>query len=181
MSVKISARQMLTPAGWRRNARVTIDDSGTISEISDDETGCDHRVGVLLPAMSNVHSHSFQRAMAGLAERRGPDPVDDFWTWRQVMYRFLDVLSPDDIEVIAAQVQMEMLEAGYAAQAEFHYLHHGPGGRVYDQIIEAANRLNADAIVMGSHAPELSDYLLGPNAARVVRHARQSVFVVRGD
>jgi nucleotide-binding universal stress UspA family protein len=58
-----------------------------------------------------------------------------------------------------------------------HVLH----GRVYDQIIEAANRLNADAIVMGSHAPELSDYLLGPNAARVVRHARQSVFVVRGD
>jgi len=158
MSVKISARQVLTAAGWRHNAKVTIDDSGTISEISDDDAQSDQSVGVLLPAMSNVHSHSFQRAMAGLAERRGPNAIDDFWTWRKVMYRFLDVLSPDDIEVIAAQVQMEMLEAGYAAQAEFHYLHHGPGGVSYDQIDETSLRHFEAAQLTGigyTHLPVL--------------------------
>lgn len=54
-------------------------------------------------------------------------------------------------------------------------------GRVYQEIMNAADTLDVDAIVMASHTPELSDYLLGPNAARVVRHARQSVFVVRGE
>lgn len=158
MSVKISARQMLTATGWRHNAQVTIDDAGTILAISDDDAGSGYSVGVLLPAMSNVHSHSFQRAMAGLAERRGPDAVDDFWTWRQVMYRFLELLGPEDIEVIAAQVQMEMLEAGYAAQAEFHYLHHGPGGRAYDQIDETSCRHFEAARLTGigfTHLPVL--------------------------
>jgi formimidoylglutamate deiminase len=73
--------------------------------------------------MPNLHSHAFQRAMAGMTERRGPGD-DSFWTWRELMYRFLDVLAPDDVEAIAALVQVEMLEAGFASVAEFHYLHH---------------------------------------------------------
>lgn len=170
MSVKISARQILTAAGWRHNAEVTIDDTGTISDISDAGAPADFNFGVLLPAMSNVHSHSFQRAMAGLAERRGPDAIDDFWTWRQVMYRFLEVLSPDDIEVIAAQVQMEMLEAGYAAQAEFHYLHHAPDGVAYDQIDETSVRHFEAAQLTGigyTHLPVL--YMRGGMDGRALK------------
>ncbi|MEO1041408.1 MAG: formimidoylglutamate deiminase [Pseudomonadota bacterium] len=137
----IAARQALFPDGWRKNAVISIGDDGRIDNTNAADTDVDHKVGVLLPALSNVHSHSFQRAMAGLAERRGSNPRDDFWTWRQVMYRFLDLLSPEDIGDIAAFAQMEMLEAGYAAQAEFHYLHHQPDGTFYSEIDELSGRL----------------------------------------
>jgi formimidoylglutamate deiminase len=104
---------------------------------------------VLLPAPVNVHSHAFQRAMAGLTERRGPNPNDSFWTWRQLMFRFLDRLTPDHVEAITAFVQMEMLEAGYATNAEFHYLHHQPGGAPYDNIAETSTRVAAAASQSG--------------------------------
>jgi formimidoylglutamate deiminase len=81
--------------------------------------------------------------MAGLTERRGPDPRDSFWTWRALMFRFLDRLTPDHVEAITAFVQMEMLEAGYATNVEFHYLHHQPGGRPYGNIAEMAERIAA--------------------------------------
>ena len=139
MPTNIFARQALTPEGWRHDIQVTLE-AGLITHIGRSEAIPDHRVGILLPALSNVHSHSFQRAMAGLAERRGPNAIDDFWTWRKVMYRFLELLSPEDIGCIAAFVQMEMLEAGYAAQAEFHYVHHGPSGQAYGQIDETSQR-----------------------------------------
>ena len=94
--------------------------------------------------MPNLHSHAFQRAMAGMTERRGAGD-DSFWTWRTLMYRFLDVLTPEDIEAIAALVQVEMLEAGYASVAEFHYLHHQPGGAPYADPAELAHRIAAAA------------------------------------
>lgn len=158
MTTRIFARQALMADGWRENVTVEVDDAGLISGVLETGGQADHRVGVLLPALSNVHSHSFQRAMAGLAEKRGPTAIDDFWTWRQVMYRFLEILSPDDIQVIAAQVQMEMLEAGYAAQAEFHYLHHAPGGRAYAQVEETSLRHIEAARLTGigfTHLPVL--------------------------
>ena len=105
----------------------------------------DHAVPVLLPALSNLHSHTFQRAMAGLAERRGPSGRDCFWTWREIMYRFLDLLDPDDIEAIAAFAFMEMQEAGFSAVAEFHYLHNQPGGAPYADRGELAARIAAAA------------------------------------
>ena len=83
--------------------------------------------------------------MAGLTEHRGSNKGDSFWTWRELMFRFLDQLTPDDIEAIAAFVQMEMLEAGYATNVEFHYLHHGPDGRPYNNLGEMANRVIAAA------------------------------------
>jgi len=158
MTIEISASQMLSARGWLHDAKISIDAEGYVVDIAPNDGPCDHSVGVLLPAMGNVHSHSFQRAMAGLAERRGPTAIDDFWTWRQVMYRFLELLSPDDIEVIAAQVQMEMMEAGYAAQAEFHYLHHAPGGKIYDQLDETSLRHFKAAELTGigyTHLPVL--------------------------
>lgn len=158
MTKTIHARHALLPEGWARSVTVSIDETGHIASVNRDGDRAEHTVGILLPALSNLHSHSFQRAMAGLAERRGPGGQDDFWTWRSVMYRFLDILTPDDIGVIAAQVQKEMLEAGYAAQAEFHYVHHAPGGEAYEQIAETSLRHFEAARLTGigyTHLPVL--------------------------
>ena len=84
--------------------------------------------------------------MAGLTEGRGPDPRDSFWTWRRLMYRFLDLLTPEQVQAITALVQMEMLEAGYATNVEFHYLHHQPGGVPYDDLSEMSQRITAAAV-----------------------------------
>ena len=115
----IWAQQALLPTGWAKGVAVAIR-NGRIDRVSVDADPQGTHVGTLLPAPANLHSHAFQRAMAGMTERRGPDPRDSFWTWRQLMYRFLDHLTPDDVEAIAAHVQMEMLEAGYACNVEFH-------------------------------------------------------------
>ncbi|MEE9348085.1 MAG: formimidoylglutamate deiminase [Robiginitomaculum sp.] len=154
----IFAKQALTARGWRGNIAITIDDAGRISALAEARPDQTANGGIILPAPSNVHSHSFQRAMAGLAERRGESDHDDFWTWRKVMYRFLDMLTPDDIETIAALVQMEMLEAGYGSVGEFHYLHHGAGGAPYDNKAELSLRHFAAAKLTGiglTHLPVL--------------------------
>ncbi len=148
MSEVIWAEQALTPQGWARDVRVAVT-GGRISSVLAGAAPEGQRVGMLLPAPVNLHSHAFQRAMAGMTERRGADPRDSFWTWRALMYRFLDHLSPDDVGAIAAFVQMEMLEAGYGAVAEFHYLHHQPGGAAYDDLPEMAGRIIASAAETG--------------------------------
>ena len=104
--------------------------------------------GVVVPGMANLHSHAFQRAMAGLAEQRG-ESADSFWTWRQTMYGFLDRLTPDDVEAIGALVCSEMLEAGFTTLGEFHYLHHDPAGQPYDDPAEMAGRIVAAAAATG--------------------------------
>jgi len=142
------AEQALLAEGWARDVRVTIT-GDKITAIEADTAPQGQRLGLLLPAPTNLHSHAFQRAMAGLTERRGPDPRDSFWTWRQLMYRFLDRLTPDDVQTITAFVQVEMAEAGFAAVAEFHYLHHAPGGQVYDNPAEMALRIAAAAAQTG--------------------------------
>ncbi|WP_417274396.1 formimidoylglutamate deiminase [Celeribacter halophilus] len=147
----IWARRALVMNSWAEAVKVDIHEDGRIGAVV---VGADCppeavRVETLLPAPANLHSHAFQRAMAGLTERRGDDPQDSFWTWRQLMYRFLDRLTPDDIQAIAAFVQMEMLEAGYATNVEFHYLHHGPDGRPYDDLAEMAGRIAAAAAQTG--------------------------------
>ena len=101
-----------------------------------------------LPGMVNLHSHAFQRGMAGLAERAGTGD-DSFWTWRDVMYRFLDHLTPDDVEAIATLAYVEMLEAGFTRVVEFHYLHHDANGRPYANVAEMAERIAAAASATG--------------------------------
>jgi formimidoylglutamate deiminase len=86
--------------------------------------------GWRVPGIANLHSHAFQRAMAGLAERR-THPSDSFWTWRETMYRFAARFDPESLHAVAAQLYVEMLEAGYTSVCEFHYLHHAPDGRPY--------------------------------------------------
>ncbi len=141
----IHARRALLPEGWVRDLRVTVQD-GRIAGLASDVAAAtgDARVDTLLPALSNLHSHTFQRAMAGLTEHR-VQGRESFWTWREVMYRFLDRLTPDDIQVIAAQAFVEMQEAGFAAVAEFHYLHHQPGGAAYADPAELSARIMAAA------------------------------------
>lgn len=145
MPTSIHAKQALLRSGWVRDVRLTFD-SGRISSVS---TGAppdanDDRVGYLIPGMSNVHSHAFQRGMAGLAEIRGP-AEDTFWSWRQVMYHFALRMTPDDAESVAAQLYMEMLEAGFTRVGEFHYLHHDKNGHRYDDLAEMADRIGAAA------------------------------------
>jgi formimidoylglutamate deiminase len=141
----IFAAAALLEDGWASDVLVGIGDDGRIASVAANgkaEAGS-ARVETLLPAASNLHSHTFQRAMAGLTERRGPSERDSFWTWREVMYRFLDLLSPDDIEAIAAFAFMEMQEAGFASVAEFHYLHNQPAGAAYDDPGELTARIAA--------------------------------------
>ena len=104
--------------------------------------------GLVIPGLPNVHSHAFQRAMAGLAERAGPEG-DSFWSWREVMYRFLAVLTPEDIEAIAAQLYVECLKNGYTTIGEFHYLHNDPDGRPYADPAELSHRILAAAEASG--------------------------------
>ena len=101
-----------------------------------------------VPGLPNLHSHAFQRAMAGLTERRGAG-ADSFWTWREQMYRFVERLTPDDLEAIAAMAYLEMLEAGFTWVAEFHYLHHQPDGRPYGNVAEMSERIVAAATDVG--------------------------------
>lgn len=139
----------LLPQGWTESVRFHIA-AGRIARI---ESGVaagagDERHAVAVPGLCNVHSHAFQRGMAGLAETRGP-ANDNFWTWREVMYRFLDRLTPDDVEAIAALAYVEMLERGFTRVGEFHYLHHDPSGAPYANIAELAARIAAAASQTG--------------------------------
>lgn len=138
---RIWAKTALLPSGWASDVCVDIAASGRIETVQTGAQRSGTTVDMLLPAPVNVHSHAFQRAMAGLTEQRGPHPQDSFWTWRQLMFRFLNRLTPEHIEAITALVHMEMLEAGYGASVEFHYLHHQPGGTPYDNIAETACRV----------------------------------------
>ncbi|TYC48257.1 formimidoylglutamate deiminase [Rhodobacterales bacterium] len=161
----IFAEKALLPDGWADNVSVAFGPDGRISSVVADapekSDAATQRAAILLPAPVNLHSHAFQRAMAGMSERRGSEPRDSFWTWRQIMFRFLDALTPDDIEAIAAFVQMEMLESGYAAIGEFHYLHHQPGGAPYDSLAELSDRIMAASLQTGiglTHLPVFYEF-----------------------
>ncbi len=144
----IFADTAMLPQGWAHDVRIDIDGGGTIVAVRQQHaataTDGTERVAALIPGMPNVHCHAFQRAMAGLTERAGPEQ-DDFWSWREVMYGFLAELSPDQVEAIAAQLYVEMLKNGYTAVAEFHYLHRDPNGTPYANRAEMAERIVAAA------------------------------------
>lgn len=156
----IFARQALTAQGWQRNVLVETTVSGQIVQVqanSSPPAGA-VRVDILLPGLANVHSHAFQRAMAGLTEIAAQKGKENFWTWREVMYDFALRLNPEQIGTIARYLYIELLKHGYTAVAEFHYLHNDVDGKPYasitelsDQIVQAAR----DAGIFLTHLPVL--------------------------
>jgi formiminoglutamate deiminase len=141
--------QALLPAGWARGVRMTLA-NGRIArlEIGAAPESSDERHTIAIPGMPDLHSHAFQRGMAGLTERGSP-AGDNFWTWREVMYRFALRVSPGDIEAIAAQLFVELLEAGFTRIGEFHYLHHDLNGTPYANLAETGMRIAAAAAETG--------------------------------
>lgn len=152
MPVSLFAADALTPDGWRRDVVVDIDSHGTIIAVRSDASakGAERVAGPLLPGMANLHSHAFQRAIAGRTGGAG-NAGDSFWTWRAAMYAFLDRVDADAFAAIAAQAYVEMLKAGYTSVAEFHYVHHDPHGKSYGDPAELARRIvdAADAAGIG--------------------------------
>ena len=148
-ATRLHASRALLPQGWARDVGVDIAGDGTIVAVTAGAAANGaERVDALVPAMPNVHSHAFQRGVAGRTGHSGASGEDSFWTWRQAMYEFLERLDPEGMEAIAAQVYVEMAKAGYGTVAEFHYVHHDPGGRRYADPVELSTRVLAAA----SHA-----------------------------
>lgn len=144
------AERALLPEGWANNVRLEVSADGLLTRIQADSSadGAERLRGPLLPGMPNLHSHAFQRAMAGLAEVAG-NPNDSFWTWRDLMYRLVGKISPDQLGIIARQLYIEMLKAGYTSVAEFHYVHHDSNGQPYADPAELALRISQAASESG--------------------------------
>ena len=150
----LHATTALLPDGWADNVLLEIDGAGFLAGLTpgctDPPENAEYVSGAVIPGMPNVHSHAFQRAMAGLTEARGPDE-DSFWTWRQQMYAFVERIKPSQAHDIAAQAYVEMLRAGYTTVGEFHYLHHQPDGSAYSSPSEMS-----DAVIAAAHETGLA-------------------------
>lgn len=143
----------LLPDGFARAVRFDIGPDGCFTAVTPGAaaSGAEPLRGPVLPGLVDLHSHAFQRALAGLAERSAAAPAqgteatapaqDSFWTWRQVMYRFLAALTPEDVQTIATMLYIELLRHGYTTVSEFHYLHHAPDGQPYAEPAQMSLRL----------------------------------------
>ncbi len=172
---------VLLPEGWAENVRLSAS-GGTITELARDvspQTG-DERYAVGIPGLANVHSHAFQRGMAGLAEVRGP-AADSFWTWREIMYRFLDRITPEDLEAIATLAYAEMLESGFTRVGEFHYVHHDGNGSPYDNIGELTERICGAAQTTGINLTLLPSFYAHANFGGQPPTAGQRRFITSLD
>ncbi len=177
--MKYFAAAALLPTGWARNVALDIADDGTIAQVLADASseGRHAFAGPLVPAMPNLHSHAFQRAIAGRTGRRSPANDDSFWTWRQTMYAFLDQVDAEAFEAIAAQAYIEMAKAGYSAVAEFHYVHHDPGGKPYADPAELAWRVVSAAQTAGLGLTLLPVFYAHANFGGTPANAGQRRFV----
>lgn len=169
------------PEGWLSPGYVCIDAAGMIASVNGEApedwqaSEASRRAGYALPSIANLHSHSFQRAMTGFAEHRSAAAGDDsFWTWRRAMYGLAGRIEPEQLQKVAAQAFMEMLEAGMTAVAEFHYLHNDPRGHRYDDPAELSLRILAAAEEVGiaiTHLPVL--YTRGGFGSELVPEQRR--------
>ncbi len=124
---------VLLQDGWHQNVSVRLDKNGFFETLVSDKNPENLVLidGYVVPGAVNLHSHAFQRAMAGLGEVRG-NSDDSFWSWREVMYRFVNIIDPEDLSAIAAKLYVEFLKGGFTCVGEFHYLHHSPDGSRYN-------------------------------------------------
>lgn len=169
--MRLSFDHVLTSEGWRERVALDVDDAGFITAITPAEGPCAE--GFVVPGLPNLHSHAFQRALAGRTERVEAGRDDSFWTWRTEMYALALRCTPDDLEAIAAQLYVEMLEAGMTSVGEFHYLHHAPDGP-YDAKDEMSARIFAAAAATGialTHLPVL--YMTGGFGRAAEDHQRR--------
>lgn len=138
------AAHALLPDGWRSDVLLEWNDAGTLVAVTPDARDVPahaaHASGPVIPGMPNLHSHAFQRAMAGLTEYRA-NPADSFWSWRELMYRFAARITPDTLGAIARWLYVEMLKAGYTSVCEFHYVHHAADGQRHANPAELAQRV----------------------------------------
>lgn len=153
------AKSALLPTGWAENVLMTLDSQNTFSSVltNQEKGNAVELLGTVIPGMANCHSHAFQYAMAGLAEY-SQHSQDSFWSWRKVMYDFALKVSPEDLSIIANQLYIEMLKAGYTSVAEFHYLHHDVNGSRYSNPSEMSDAIVNAAISSGislTHLPVL--------------------------
>jgi len=139
----LHAPAALLDDGWKRDVAIVVGDDGRIAQVATARpAGADERLaGPVIPAMPNLHSHAFQRAIAGRTGMPSANRDDTFWTWRKAMYATVERLDADAFEAIAAQAYVEMAKAGYASVAEFHYVHHDPRGKAYSDPAELAWRV----------------------------------------
>nr|WP_314576320.1 formimidoylglutamate deiminase [uncultured Pseudomonas sp.] len=144
------AERVLLPAGWANNVRFEVSADGFLTKVqaNSERQGAELINGPVLPGMPNLHSHAFQRAMAGLAEVAG-NPNDSFWTWRDLMYRLVGQISPQQLGVIARQLYIEMLKGGFTSVAEFHYVHQDTNGKPYADPAELALQVSQAASSVG--------------------------------
>ena len=137
--MKLFAERILLSNGWHTEQTLTIE-HGVITAIDAGHFDDAEKVGVVIPGMVNCHSHAFQRAFAGFSEQ-GSEGKDSFWTWRSIMYKFIDQLTVKDAQTIATQLYIEMLKMGYTRVAEFHYLHHEINGDNHTELAEMASAI----------------------------------------
>ncbi|MCX4063105.1 formimidoylglutamate deiminase [Pseudomonas sp. S1Bt30] len=144
------AERALLPSGWANDVRFEVSADGLLAHVEAHASadGAERLRGPVLAGMPNLHSHAFQRAMAGLAEVAG-NPNDSFWTWRDLMYRMVGKINPDQLQVIARQLYIEMLKAGYTSVAEFHYVHHDINGQPYADPAELSRQISQAASASG--------------------------------
>ena len=167
----------LLPSGWANDVQVVIRD-GMIDAVTANVAPAsgDERHHLAIPGLASLHSHAFQRGMAGLAELRG-DSTDTFWTWRETMYRFALEMTPEDVAAVATLLYVEMLERGFTRVGEFHYLHHDRNGSPYANIAEMAERIAEAADASGIALTLLPSFYAHGSFGGAAPHAGQRRFI----
>jgi formiminoglutamate deiminase len=174
---RLNFASALLPSGWANDVQVVIT-AGAIAEVTPGVAPAagDERHAIALPGLASLHSHAFQRGMAGLAEMRG-DSADTFWTWRETMYRFALAMTPDDVGAVATLLYVEMLEQGFTRVGEFHYLHHDRDGSHYADPAEMAARIAQAAEASGIGLTLLPSFYAHGSFGGAAPHAGQRRFI----
>jgi formimidoylglutamate deiminase len=160
MSTLYACEHLLGQNGFLSPGWFEVDDAGFVSAVGSGEAAANKTVGqrakppsfrkldgYVIPGLPNLHCHALQRAIAGRGEHASVG--DDFFSWRQAMYRSVERAGPEELEAVAAQAYLEMLERGFTSVAEFHYLHLDPKGRPYEDRAELSERIVAAAQKVG--------------------------------